>query len=689
MALELRIENQTLKNSPSYEYSINMNELNRSVISLEGNTELQNSLLTLGKTIKIFRDGVLDFEGKINSRGNFEGNAKKLLVRGVEEEYVKDNIDITIVGTDGDGIWNSEDSEDIFLELLDSGGIAFSAGTIETGINLDNKVSTSSSWFNGILNLLGKTGQEKHIDYINKKFEIYNSLGSDGVDTLNEGVDMKITEFQESEPIAKKILVYGAGDGINQYKATATAVGFVKGTDNVKTIRDPTIISDAEAQIRADNELLKSQENIETYQLSISKPYGKNYVIGDTLTINASSFGIKNKSVRIVRVIRGMQGDNEILRIEVTNASNSRTFKNATQRINENVLKSQDNETYEQGSGNTLTFGPTALNCNSNAPLRMVFSLPENFIKDETGTIRVNEFTVDYDIDPFRSGVGTAELTADGDIDGVTIDDAPPIIGETAGEIMLQTISSEAAANVTVLDGSEVIGGLINSFDAGDYEMVFIRMTLVHNDIALNADNVLRWRITRFNSDTQSNEVLITDFRTDWADKEEGEVVQVTYAIPLPATDSERIVLRLQGSDEFDVIAGLSATGLLNDHTHAAGSSLDAEDHGHSSGSPITGIYLDANSFNSDFTIGDDVSDAASLNATSVEIFLDWWNGSVWIGKNVLLPTGKTKDTGVDISDGGTYPDAPGFWRVRILPNSADSDLVIGSVNVKHQLEND
>ena len=64
------------------------------------------------------------------------------------------------------------------------------------------------------------------------------------------------------------------------------------------------------------------------------------------------------------------------------------------------------------------------------------------------------------------------------------------------------------------------------------------------------------------------------------------------------------------------------------------------------------------------------------------------WNGSSWVNKHSILSTGKTLDTDVDITNGGTYPDVAGLWRVAIEPSSSTPDLVQGIVKSKHQMDN-
>jgi len=53
----------------------------------------------------------------------------------------------------------------------------------------------------------------------------------------------------------------------------------------------------------------------------------------------------------------------------------------------------------------------------------------------------------------------------------------------------------------------------------------------------------------------------------------------------------------------------------------------------------------------------------------------------------LILNTGKTIDFDVDLSNGGTYPDAPGFWRARVFTDNANGDLVQGTIKCKHELD--
>jgi len=58
-----------------------------------------------------------------------------------------------------------------------------------------------------------------------------------------------------------------------------------------------------------------------------------------------------------------------------------------------------------------------------------------------------------------------------------------------------------------------------------------------------------------------------------------------------------------------------------------------------------------------------------------------------WNNKHSILNTGKTLDTDVDITDSGTYPDAVGYWRVRVEPDNASADYV-SIVKIRHHMDN-
>ena len=88
-------------------------------------------------------------------------------------------------------------------------------------------------------------------------------------------------------------------------------------------------------------------------------------------------------------------------------------------------------------------------------------------------------------------------------------------------------------------------------------------------------------------------------------------------------------------------------------------------------------------------TIGSGSSESGSINATQISsIKLNYWNGTSWVTKNTITNTGKTLDYNVDLSNGGTYPDAEGYWGIEILTNSSSPDLVKAIISLQHSLSN-
>ena len=91
-----------------------------------------------------------------------------------------------------------------------------------------------------------------------------------------------------------------------------------------------------------------------------------------------------------------------------------------------------------------------------------------------------------------------------------------------------------------------------------------------------------------------------------------------------------------------------------------------------------------------DVSVGDAVSDAGSLNCSNVTLYLEYWNTgtSNWDTKVTITPSpAATLDTDVDMTNSGTYPDAKGWWRIRILTNNSSPDLIQGICSVRHELD--
>lgn len=665
MVLELRTGNQTIINDANFEYTIAMNDINKAEIVTMGNTAFQTNLLAIDSFVEIYRDGVLEFKGQIEGRENADGNSSKFILRGAEVVYVNDDCDITSLGTNG--IWKNTASATIFTEILND-GVGFSAGTVEAGTNVDNRVARSDSLWNALMSMINKTNQEKYIDYVNSEIDIVDSVGTPNVDTLNEKADFPFLTFVEQKPKAKKVNVYGSGDGENQIFATATSGGYAAGTDNTVSIEDPTIISTSEAQTRANAELAALEQNIKIYTIPVNNPF-KNYFVGDTLTINAPTYGIEGDSVRIVSITRGRKGDTDTMRIEVTNTEYARLIKSTKQKIASDAHKQRMKNTYMQGSGNTLTF-KDSLNAQSSAPLRTIFQLPDSFIKDEAGNIRVNSFTVDYDVDPYRKEVGTASFDGtDPQVQNASANTQPTVSG-VSGTVDLMAFEGSDIGTEDVSDtdwdelASEAVSGTIE-------------LLIAHVGIDINSGGPGDlWMRVVFAGDVYWQGRLASD-------SQGGDKYVRTVVIPVLQSISSRVDIDAQIISGSVVNASTQLDVYQQDlgHFHNDGS-YAAANHLHNDGS----YDINANDIN-DISIGDAVSDAGALNATSVELRLYHWSGSAWILKNTVSALGVVPTLDEDISNSGTYPDASGFWKVETEPNGGSPDFVQAIIKLKHKLD--
>ncbi len=467
--------------------------------------------------------------------------------------------------------------------------------------------------------------------------------------TLNDYIDISNLGFDSIEPIGNVITVYGKGDGDNQIISESTSG---RNTSSITTfgeiekpIRDPTIMSVSEANRLADILATKYGSELKVYTFSVNNP-SQDLVSGDVIIISAPEKGILGEEVRIVGIKRGMRNGNEFLELEVTNKEYSELLKSSDKLIGDIQRNALDNQTYMQGTTNTLTF-TGQINATSAAPLRIVGNLTEDFIEDEAGNIRVNSFTVDYDIDPFRSSVGTATASTDPGLD----------VNGTAGDSSIESDQGSDSASTTLSVGwnnNELAEGVSGSFTYLDIAVI------VEAGFSTSSDIKLILEIDEFSGvkkeyfikgGTAAGTVLIND------------------VLRLPVFSSTTSTIYLDVYTDFSNFYDLdmSITGVLDLHNHDSGS-YDTDSHGHT------------------VSVGDNVSDESSLNATGVTIYVDFWNGSAWINKHSLTSS-STLARDVDISDGGTYPDVAGYWRTRIFTNNTSADLVNGIMKVKHSMD--
>jgi hypothetical protein len=394
-----------------------------------------------------------------------------------------------------------------------------------------------------------------------------------------------------------------------------------------------------------------------------------------------------------------------------------------------------------QGNSNILTFSDM-INANSTYPLRVYVYLPESQVKDDLGEMRVKAFTLDYDIDPFRSSVGTAsETNVAPTVTGTSDGQSASVSGSSANQTA--TVSGSSANQSAGVSGTSDISGASESgyyfgsyldnitsdldgtwneagttVNIGSYDYlfhgVFVSFGLI-GDGSTNFSLTCDLYIRVYNSvegeyfpDSSGIRVL----RIFDMDENVSNAVTPSMYIHIPYSwrsgkcklqfKSANIASYLSRGDMNYAYHGSrghshdDGTFSANSHAHSDGT-YSADSHAHSDGtysadshSHGDGTY-GAASHNHSVSIGDDVEDSASLNATQLsEIKLYHYNTSTtnWDLKHTITNTGKTLDIDLDISDGGTYPDEAGSWKVEIKTDNATPDLVQAVVKCKHELNN-
>lgn len=699
-----------------FNYSDKLNDMNESKVNISGTSESKRSLIEEGSTIEIKRNGTIEFAGEVIGISYLDGGAVSARCNGAEFDMSKDHGDY--LGSP----WQNIASLTIYQEVIGEYNL-LSIGTIDAGVNLDFKATETSSYLNVLRNLQGKTNQDMEIDYTTSPFDvnILNHKGSaTSVETLNDGIDFSNLQVDRGLPKGNKILVYGKGDGENQIKSEYPAHGQNASSQSTFGIitwieRDPTIISVSEANQLADVLAAAYGVATKTYRFDLTNP-SKSFVSGDVITLNSKSKNLNNEEVRIVGIERGLRSGQEYMTLQVTSKEYSKLLKTRDILLGEMQRNHRDEQTYMQGTTNVLTFSEM-INANNVAPLRVKSYLPENFIKDEAGNIRVNSFTIDYDLDPFRSGVGTAtEDDIAPDVAGTSSSTAPGVSG-TSSSTQPGVTGTSSSTQPGVSGSSAIswkgttIGSDINTSGTDCPSGTWTTIAFVGHDGT--AKNCFMDFYIGGNSGgaedisirVQNTGYVSPDFYLDYSDGFRDNSEKMVRGIDVGEDNAGAYSFRLQvypHTGAINLVGNLTVYQI--EHTHADGSyyanshghsdgSYYADNHGHADGSYAADNHGHADgsfaaaSHNHNVSIGDGISDSGSLNATSVNIYLDFWNGSSWVNKHSILTTGKTIDYNVDISNGGVYPDAPGFWRARVLSDNANADLFQATIKCKHELD--
>lgn len=667
-------EEGTVLADVGFSYTDKLSDINQGQVRITGTSQVKRGLFEEGSQIFISRNGTREFHGLVNGISFLDAGGIAADMLGYEIWLGKEN------GLYASSPWNSTASATIASTIIGESNY-FTAGTIEAGTNLDFKLEKTSSIWNAIASLNSRTGQDTGIDYPNLEVDILDHKGSQtSVVTLNDSLQIQDLVVRRTYPIANDVIVYGKGDGTNQIKSNTSAGQDASSQSTygkiTKTHHEPTVISQSEADLLANQLVARWAKPVKIYEFDVMNP-NLDVISGDVITLNSKAKDLNNEEVRIIEIERGFRGNREFLTLKVANKEYSRAERSVNRTIAELQNNNRDNQTYMQGTTNVLTFSEM-INADSSAPLRVKAYLSESFIRDEANNLRVNAFTLDYDVDPFRSGIGSAteDNVAPG-VSGSSSNTQPGVSGSSDDTDSLRFLTSGGSLGTSCSQGTwtEVISVTGSNIGSGDWNKKLACQARMDEDSGGPED--VYFRIVN----TDENKIYWSIFMKDFGNGsgESGDVVSAI--IDCGEVDSSGDKIRL---DAYPVTGAMvidaTVTVYHREHIHADGS-YTAANHLHSDGS-----YAAA-SHNHNVNIGDGISDAGSVNATEVDIYLDFWNGSAWINKHSVLTTGATLDTDVDISNGGVYPDAAGFWQVRVYTDSVNADLLQGTIKCTHELD--
>lgn len=681
-----------------FKYSSILNQINEAHITISGMSTVKRELIEMGSEIYIYRKSVLKFRGIIDNYNSLEGGAVVIHASGFERWLAMEN------GAYASSPYSATASATIFTDIIGE-STELGAGTIEAGTNIDFRASLTDSLWSATTNLIRKTTQDISMDYTTSppEISILDHTGSaTSVATLNAGIEMTDPRVTHAYPLGNKIIVYGKGDGTNQVKSdypthgrdvtSQTAYGII-----TRTIVDRSIMSQDEADLLADAELALTKDITKIYDFDIVNP-DMSIVVGDHITLNAPDLDLTSEEVRVVGIDRGERQGKEYMTLQVTNPAYKQNIRKKNLVVAAINKRLQDSNAFMQGSTTNNVWG-SGINAKTNYPLKVGFYVSPTF-EDEAGNLLTNSLTVDYDIDKYKQQFGTASFTgSDPQVQNTSGTDSPLVAGNSGNTSPLVTGTSATATptatagvsvwntlNETVTTALQGVG-YVEENNVGSPSLYTSRgVTLASNSSGIGINVNLNFTFASGTTSAEGNQALANGSirRYNVGESAAGNSSGWFYA-----WDSNYVATVVCGTHE-NIYSHTHGT-----HTHGDGSyqadshlhddgSFQAASHGHPDGS------YDINAADIDhIAIGDDLGEAGSVNAVSVNLYLDFWNTgtSTWDNKHSVLATGKTLDNDVDISNSGTYPDATGFWRVRVEPITATADFAAGIVRLKYHLD--
>lgn len=715
----INIGNASAKQWAQVSFQKILNGMSSAVIALDGVSSVYASEFVVDNEIYIYKNGSLQFRGKIIDNTDLSGGGMILPALGIEIELTDEKAPMSSP-TDTIRNWVSTSDNTIFTTLVTSvSGWSVDVSNSSSIVLPSFRATASESVWNSVIRLIEQTGKDIFVDQATKTLYLYDNLTRADKFVFIEGRNARNIERTTSRSIAGKVLVYGKGDGEFQIRGS-----FGSGTP-VHLIIDRNIVTNDEADDRAESAYNKINPERKVYNFTPTLPLN-DIVIGDSGLLQNNSARISD-TVNIVKLKTTVDGNGtEKFNVEVTNPDFRVASKNDAENSVKRLSGDNQNNSSMQGSGNTLTFGQ-GINAQSGAPLKLSFNFDPDIVEDEVGVLHIDLFTIDYDVDPYNSQYGNATFTGtDPQVQNDSASTQPGVAGDSGNTA--PSVAGDSGLTAPTVNGTSADDGTDAEADTGTtlasavtITSSYVKFADVNPDTSQTAGvfiNVTFGRVSQ--TDYPRLEVKVesssgTTYASGWdafvSTDDITEFTNANVAVFVPENSAAytydvyvRYATTVGNTSESNWIA---RTGwiTLDRHSHGDGS-YAAANHDHSDGSYAAVSHAHADgSYTADnhghpngtydinaadlnhIAIGDGVSEAGSVNATEVDIYLDFWNGAAWINKHSVLNTGKTLDTGVDLSNGGVYPDVAGLWRVRVEPDSGSPDFIQAKINLKHNLD--
>jgi hypothetical protein len=669
-------------------YELNLNEVNEAQLKFSGTSIITRTVFKIGAKVEIFRNNIIEFIGVVDMKDNVNGGGVVVHISGFES-YLKKEF-----GAYANSPYSNTASATIFDDILSDTELTsfytvFSKCTIATGFNIDARYNESTSFWSALTSLANTTQQDIDIDYVNAKINIVNHLGSStSIGIYNDGIDINNLRFTDGFPEANFIKVYGKGEGSSQkYAEKSDAVSIATYGKIVKVITDRTLLSDSQCLKVAESELAISKEPIEYLDFDFNNSL-VDVNLGDIITVNSPDKDLNSKDMRIIKIVRGEQGDSDILTIQVANSTARDGIKDRNKliaNINETNIR---NNSYKQGF-ETVTSYSTSDSLNNDKSMFLDFEVG-NIFTDEIGNLTIESIELDYALDKFVMRGSSSVNESDRD---------PAYSGNTSSHDHNVNSPSHDHTNPTATSNKQTddVNYAYDSLGAAVLDngsaAITVTVPTVGSNVTDNAFHIIHFSYSFFtlgsvdpddiqvrirNLDISSNLFLETLSNIQQGDSGSTSIIEGddTYG-------GDEIELRIYNNTggTMDVFCTLTVSA-IEKHTHSvslANTNTRSASINESTRTPSYSGNVDTHNHAVSLSAGSISAD--DVNGSSVTIVLQEWNGATWDDLNTETYASIFE---TELSDFDGFITDTGTYRFKINTNSADFDNSRFILRIKH-----